>query len=100
MIGDIFEISFRAKPWKRPYTKVFEWKQDYWLSKEGAEMDDVTWQVTLLPCDTARVAPREVSQLTAQRAGLLLPILETEAVLIFGEVTLVTLGGGGGRLRY
>ena len=48
--------------------KVFEWKQDYWLSKEGAEMDDVTWQVTLVPCDPARDAPREVSQLTAQRA--------------------------------
>ena len=68
MIDDIFEISFRATPWKRPYTKVFEWKQDYWLSKEGAEMDDVTSQVTLVPCDPARDARREVSQLTAQRA--------------------------------
>ena len=68
LIDDILEISFRAKPWKRLYMKVFEWKQGYWLSKEVAEMDDVTWQVTLVPCDFARDAPREVSQPTAQRA--------------------------------
>ena len=69
LIHDILEISFNAKPWRWPRTKVFEWKQGYWLSKEGAEMDDVTWQVTLLPLDTARDAPRGVSQLTAQRAA-------------------------------
>ena len=68
LIDDILEISFRAKPWKRLYTKVFEWKQDYWLSKEGAGNNDVTWQVTLVPCDPARDAPRQVSQFTAQRA--------------------------------
>ena len=61
-IHDILEISFNARPSRPPRKKVFEWKQGCWLSKEGAEVDDATWQVTLLPLDMTRGAPLGVSK--------------------------------------
>ena len=51
LIHGNLEISFNANPWKWPRKKVFEWKKTYWLSKQAAETDDLTWQVTLLPCE-------------------------------------------------
>ena len=62
LIHDNLEISFNANPWKWPRKKVFEWKKAYWLSKQAAETDDLTWQVTLLPCDMARDSPVGVTQ--------------------------------------
>ena len=55
LINGTLEISFNARHWKPPRTKVFEWRDSHWRSIEAEE--DLIWQVTLLPCDAARDTP-------------------------------------------
>ena len=79
-IHDILEISFNARPSRPPRKKVFEWKQGYWLSKEGAEVDDATWQVTLLPLDMTRDAPLESRSTAASEPAQRAPMCVASSV--------------------
>ena len=55
LVTGVLEINFNARPWKRPRKKTFIWNAPYWRSVEGP--DDLTWQVTLVPCEAARDTP-------------------------------------------
>ena len=79
-IHDILEISFNARPSRPPRKKVFEWKQGCWLSKEGAEVDDATWQVTLLPLDMTRDAPLESRSTAASEPAQRAPMCVASSV--------------------
>ena len=57
LVTDVLEINFNARPWKRPRKKTFIWSAPYWRSIEGP--NDLTWQVTLLPCEMARDTPSD-----------------------------------------